>query len=306
MTKKKIALALLFLFSLGSVQGQELVKRKKEKDSITEEFYALKEDKDIKHGSALTTYKDILDKKYIVEYGQYDQSKKSGEWLTFYYVDPSNPLKSIGSYTNDLKQGEWRYYYPGSPSTNSIQTLFGGEKRTNIIPGTKDAKMFRIEYDTIGQKMICTGKYNDDKKIGIWNYYSQSGYLLQRYDHDGNAFMENYLRDSDNDFLIYLGGAERFSNYFRMGQQELKYREPIAKTSEVIFEVQKNGSYKVVSSYGDPVHRKQTEKVLETIPNDWIPLNGDAQKKLQLVSRIEVTENTFNKYKFLLEFKVVE
>jgi hypothetical protein len=306
MTKIKITLAaLVTLLNLTIVHGQELVKKKRYNNGVTEEFYVLKQDKNVKQGSALTTFKDILDKKYIVEFGQYVQNKKSGKWLSFYFVDPNNSLKSAGDYANDLKQGNWRYYYPGNASSKNIQTIFGAEKRTNIIETKKDTKVFQIVYDTVGQQVISTGKYKDDKMVSIWHYYSRSGYLLHSYDHDSKEFSRNNLSDPDNDFLVYLGGPERFYNHYYMGQQEIRTKSPITKTSEVIYEVERGGTYKLLSAYGDENYKIQMDQILKTIPNEWILLNDASTKKLQLISKIVVTENTFNRFKSTLDFKVV-
>jgi hypothetical protein len=304
--RKIISVSLMTLLSLNTVYSQELVKKKKHKDGVVEEFYVLKENKNIKQGPVLTTYKDILDNKYIVEFGQYEQNMKSGRWLSFYFVDPTNSLKSLGSYTNNLKQGDWRYYYPGNSSNKNIQTLFGAEKRTQIIETKKDSKIFQIEYDTLGQQVMSAGKFKDDIKIGVWNYYSRSGYLLHSYNHDSDEFSQNNLRDPSNDFMVYLGGPERFYSYYYIGQQEIGTKSPIAKTSEVTYEIEKNGNYKLVSAYGDENHKIHTEQILKTIPNDWILLNDDNSKKLLLISKIEVSENAFNRFKSSLDFKVVD
>jgi hypothetical protein len=266
----------------------------------------LKDSKNIKQGPALTTYKDILDKKYIVESGQYDQNKKSGKWLSFYFIDPSNSLKSIGSYTNDQKEGPWKYYYPFTSSTKSVQTLFGAEKRTNIIETKKNVQEFKIEYDTSGQQVSSNGKYQGGKKFGIWNYYSRSGYLLHIYDHDSNNLLRSNLRDPNNDFLVYLGGPERFYNYYYIGQQETETKSPISITSEVIYEIEKDGNYKLVAAYGDENFKTQIEQILKTVPNEWILLNSETRKKLRLTSKIIVTENSFNRFKSSLDFNVVD
>lgn len=221
MTLIKVAFAvLLALFNFAASRGQDLVKKRKYKDGVTEEFFVLKEDKKIRHGSTIITFNDIFNRQYIVEFGQYDQNKKSGKWLSFYFGDPSNPLKSIGDYSNDLKQGEWRYYYPGNASNNSMRTLLGGEKRTIVVEPKKNTKVFQIAYDTTGQQIISRGKYIDDEKVGIWNYYSRSGYLLHSYNHDSKELVRNNLADPDNDFLVYLGGPERFFNYYHTQQQD--------------------------------------------------------------------------------------
>lgn len=306
MTKIETTLVLFItLFGFTAASGQELVKKKKSNAGITEEFFVLKEDKDIKHGPSLTTVEDILEKKYIVEYGHYDRNQKSGVWLSFYYGDPSNSLKAIGPYANDQKQGDWKYYYTGTTSKN-VQTIFGSEKRTNILPTKKDSKGFQIEYDTTEQQVLCAGRYEGDKKVGVWTYFSRSGYLLHRYDHDAHEFLANNLREPDNDFLVYLGGSERFYNYYYIGNSEMRYKTPVTMTSEVIFEVGRDGSYKLVSASGDAQYKRHTEQILKAIPNDWILLNSESQKKLQVVATMVVGENSFHKYKFSLDLKVVD
>lgn len=307
MTKRAITLAtLLTLFSIHTIYGQEVVKKQKYRDGVTEEFFVLKKNKNIKQGSALTTHKDILGKKYIIELGQYDQNEKSGKWLFFYFMDPNNSLKAMGSYAHDLKDGNWRYYYPTNSSDKSLNVFFGSEKRTNVIETKRDTQAFQIELDTSGQQVICTGNYKEDKKTGIWSYYSRSGYLLQRFDHDSNEFRENLLSDHENSFLVYLGGPERFFNFYYMAQQERKTQFQITKTSEVIYEVEKNGNYRLVSANGDENYRIQIEQILNTIPNEWIVLDGETWKKLRLISKIVVVEDSFNRFKSSLDFKVVD
>lgn len=307
MTNSIIAMmTLLTLLSSMTIHGQELVKKRINKDGLTEEFFVLKNDKNIRQGPAMITYKDILDKKYIAEFGQYDINKKSGKWLTFYFIDPSNSLKSIGSYIDDMKEGYWRYYYPRSSSGILLKQLSGAEKNTNITETKKSAQTFQIEFDTIGQQLICTGEYREDKKIGIWDYYSRTGYLLQRYNHDSGEFLQNNLREPNNDFIVYLGGPERFHNYYFTGQQEIKTKAQIKKTSEVIYEIDNKGIYKLISSYGDENFKIQVDQILKTIPGEWICLNNESSKKLQLISKIVVNDDLFTRFYYSLDFKVID
>jgi antitoxin component YwqK of YwqJK toxin-antitoxin module len=307
MTNSIISIMTLLTF-LGSmtIHGQELVKKKKYKDGLTEEFFVLKNDKNIRQGPALTTYNDILDKKYIAEFGQYDLNKKSGTWLTFYFIDPGNSLKSIGSFKDDLKEGYWRYYYPRSSSGILLKQLSGTEKSTKITETKKSAQTFQIEFDTTGQQITCTGEYRDDKKIGIWDYYSKTGYLLQRYNHDSSEFLQNNIKEPNNDFLVYLGGPERFYNYYFMEQQEIKINPLIKLTSEVIYEIDNKGNYKLISSYGDENFKIQVDQILKTIPGEWICLNNESSKKLQLISKIVVNDDSFTRFKYSMEYKVID
>jgi hypothetical protein len=307
MTGVKITLAaLLVLTNLTLVHAQELIKKKRSNKGVTEEFYVLKEDNKVKHGAALTTVLDLLDNKSIVEFGQYAYNKKSGKWLSFYFVDPSNSLKAAGHYANDLKQGNWRYYYPVYSTTNNIHTMLGAGKKTSVVETKKDAKTFQVTYDTAGQQIMNMGEYKDDKMVGVWQYYSRSGYLVHSYDHDSREFASNNLREKDNDFLVYLGGPERFYNFYHTAQQEIGTQSPIKETSEAVYEVERDGNFKLLNNYGDENYKIQTEQILKAIPNDWILLNDKSQKKLQFISKIVVTESTFNRYKSTWEFRVVQ
>jgi antitoxin component YwqK of YwqJK toxin-antitoxin module len=305
--QKKITLiTFLTLLILTTVQAQELYKKKKYKDGVTEEFYVIKEDKTIRHGPSLTRFKDILDNICIIEFGYYTLNKKSGKWLTFYFADGSNSLKSIGNYDNDLKSGDWKYYYAQTSSGKSIQNLFMPERKADIVKTKNSSQAFQIEYDTVDLRPISAGKYENDNKIGIWNYYSRSGYLIHSYNHDSKELTTNNLRDGGNDFLIYLGGPERFVSLFHIGQQEMRLEPSIVKTSEIILEVDWNGGYTVINAYGDENYKVYILQILSTIPNDWILLNKESKKKLQLKSKVVVTENAFNRFRSTLDFNLID
>ena len=294
------------LLILPKVQGQELVKKKKYKDGVTEEFYVIKEDKTVRHGPSLTRFKDIFDNICIIEFGQYTWNKKTGKWLTFYFADRSNSLKSTGNYDNDLKSGEWKYYYAQNSSDKSIQNLFMPDRKADIVKTKNSSQAFQIEYDTVDIKPSSTGKYENDNKIGIWNYYSRSGYLVHSYNHDSKEFVTNNLKGAGNDFLVYLGGPERFFNFFHTRQQEMRVEPSIVKTSEIILEVDLNGTYTVVNANGDENYKAYILQILKTIPNEWILLNKEIKKKLQVKSKVVVTENSFNRFQSTLDFNLIE
>ena len=301
---------LIFLFILTIVCSdiliaQELIKKKKVKDGITNEFYVLKDNKEIKQGPFLSTYLDVFDKKYIADFGQYEQDAKTGTWLSFYYKNPSNFLKSSGEFKDNKKVGDWQYYFPGLISKANILSLFGSEKRTNIVSPKKGDIGFKIELDTSGLSLMCEGQYTDDVKSGVWEYYSKSGFLLHQYNHSSHEMMQNYLRDPQNNFLTFLGGPERFYNFYFTAQQEINQEISVIKTSEVIYEIDKNGNYIYVQAFGDISFKNNVDKILETIPNEWIWLKQNATQKLQLISKVLYNENSFMKYSFSLDFKVI-
>ena len=294
----------LFLFQISIVQGQELTKKKKWKDGNTEEFFVLKENKVIRQGQSLTVYKDILDNKYIIEFGQYDKNLKTGKWQFFYYVYPSNSLKAVGIYKDDKKNGLWKDYFPARSSGSKLMTLFGSEKRTNIIEPKKGVKQFQIQVDSSGQQLMSSGQYLNDKQVGIWEYFSYSGHLIHRFNHSTNELLQNNLREVDNDFVIFLGGPERFQNLYYNGQEEIKIKSPITETSEVTYELCENSEYKFIQGYGDEAFKNHVHQILQAISKDWIYLNPNTSKKVQIVSKVLLTENSFSRYNFSLDIKV--
>ncbi len=306
MLHPRIPILLLgLLLNLSIAQAQEIVKKKRSKDNFIEEYHVLKQNKDIRHGQSLTMYNAVLDQKYVAEFGTYSNSLKSGTWLTFYYRDPSNFLKSKGNYTNGEKEGTWRYYYPGQTSGSNVTTLFGAEKRTAVGRYKKDAHEFELRIDSAGQRISSTGKYEHDKKVGVWNYYSRSGRLFHRFDHTADSLVEVGLYQLGNDFLTFLGGPERFTTLYFTAQQEITDNNLISESSEAIYEVDKDGNYQLITAKGDGNFKSQVELILSTIPNEWVWLNAKSEKRLQIISKVDVNPNSFTRHNFLVDLKVV-
>jgi hypothetical protein len=298
----KLTIAII-CFNAYTLQAQEISKKKTFKDGISEKYFVLKDNKTVKQGQYLITYNDYFFKNYIIEFGQYDKNMRAGKWFSFYYKDPSNFVKSVGNYKDGKKEGSWAYYYMGNAST--VPTIFGSEKRTKIIEPKKGEKEFKVEIDSSGQQLLSIGQYTNDIKSGFWEYFSNSGYLIHKFDHSSNKFVENNLREHGNDFVTFLGGPERFQNFYYTGQQEINLKSPITKTSEVIYEMDKNGDYRYVKGYGDEVFKEHVANILLTIPKEWIYLDLVNEKKLQIISKVTYTSDAFKKYNFFLDYKVV-
>ena len=78
--------------------------------------------------------------------------------------------------------------------------------------------------------------------------------------------MQNYLRDPQNNFLTFLGGPERFYNFYFTAQQEINQEISVTKTSEVIYEIDKNGNYIYVQAFGDISFKKMSIKYWKLSP----------------------------------------
>lgn len=103
---KRILIAGLIL-STFTVAGQELKKVTKNKlvksyTSIREEYFVLKDSKNIKHGP----YKKWVNKK-LAEEGYYKNNMKDSTWIIY---GLGQTIQSTGNYTNNEKAGIWEYY----------------------------------------------------------------------------------------------------------------------------------------------------------------------------------------------------
>lgn len=51
---------------------------------------------------------------------------------------------------------------------------------------------------------VAVGRYKDNEKIGIWNFYKQDGKLIQRFNYDKNALIYENMYDADDDVHYIL------------------------------------------------------------------------------------------------------
>jgi antitoxin component YwqK of YwqJK toxin-antitoxin module len=282
-----IILLLLAISYLNTIplQAQHLVWKSSYKNGISEKYLVLKKDKSIKHGQYLLVYNDYWFKKYIMEVGQYENNQKAGTWIYFYFKDPSNFIKSVGDYKNGKKEGVWTYYHKDNHTT--MDTMLGSSKRTRIHEPKGGTLEYKIEVDTAGHQLESTGVYLNDQKIGVWEYFSASGALVNSYDHTAGKLLVNNLEHLENSSMTYLGGISRFLNYFYTAQQENPLKKPVTQATEMVFEMKKNGDYNYVSGSGDALFKEHIAAILQTIPKEWIYLDGEAKEKLQFIVKAE-------------------
>jgi len=72
-------------------------------------------------------------------------------------------------------------------------------ERFQVLKETPDVK--NGLYRALFQRKIpvAVGRYRNDKKIGIWNFYKQDGRLIQRFDYNKNALIYETVDDTDDD-----------------------------------------------------------------------------------------------------------
>ena len=281
---KKLLYSLLVLLITSPAIGQEFKKIVKNKAKFTEEYFVLRENQSLKQGSYLKTYGYLTNPTYVLEIGRYDNNMKSGKWLNF-YAEPSNSLESAGFSQEGKKEGEWKYFYPFKSKNNSVLFSLGIGKRTFLIDNKNSKREKEVEFDSVGQHIMAKGIYINDNKFGVWEYYSNSGLILNKYDHSSKKMIVNQIYDEQNPFIVFLGGKDRFSTLFVLLLQNDQTTVNVdSQVSFVLETINDSVVYKLTDARGSSNYKNKIVQILHTIPNDWIILDSLSHKKFQIKS----------------------
>jgi hypothetical protein len=225
---------ILFVLIFIGLSATAQLKRKTHSTDFTEDqFYTVQ---NIKHGQFLRVGKGFL-YRHIMIFGNYKQDKRTDDWY-FFYRDVYNSIMSRGSFVKDKKVGSWFEYYPlqRADSLNKLSQLLGATARAALFadPATKLTQ--NLAYDTTGQKLMSSGIFLDDEKIGVWNYYSPDGKLLHQYDHSSKKLLINHAIDSVPTGINFLGGGSRFMSLL-FGSFALNEERLYGQKSTVFYKV---------------------------------------------------------------------
>lgn len=152
----------------------------------------------------------------LMSYGIYRDLKKDSIWLNF---GPSGRLSNSESYKNDVLNGKKTVYYiPEDPNDKSqiVSTVM------NYSNGKLNGDY--TEYFNGGGVKV-KGKYEMDRKIGVWERYHVTGkkMMLERYK---NGLRHGWCYGYDE------SGKELGKQYYYEGRQ-LKGKELDAKLAEL-------------------------------------------------------------------------
>ena len=213
---KKLIYILLFILFSGTLVGQ--VKTKfilKKRNSVTEEYYVLKTDKKIKHGTYVK-YIGVPGINFLlIENGNYIKGQKEGLWTTYIDRVPKNRIESTGNYKNGQKHGHWKYYYDSMESINDPEnyTL----KMSNDKIKSIEVKVHNKELRTLKE-----GCFNSGKKYGLWNFYDFEGNIIYTYDYTTNKTI--YEKDFSSAPLRFkLYGQYRDIGFTKIASADLKH-----------------------------------------------------------------------------------
>ncbi len=266
-------LIFFLLFVALRLNSQELKKiiEKKENSPFYEEYFVLKEDKSVKQGKYVKYLERLAVEKYILEYGSYNQNKKTGVWFYFNISHPLNPMNIVGEYSNGEKNGQWFYFHTPAIKDTSVLSLLGFKKLTGIIEPIKKNQEFQITIDTTGIKLAAIGYFENNKKVGKWSYYSENGQLIKEYDFSANKVTLTSGNDSTS--LYLLGGFTHFQEQLYQILLENIQQINALKPSKVKFEIITNANNLYVNNLTtiifDPF-AAFLENQIKSMPLDWI------------------------------------
>jgi periplasmic protein TonB len=151
------------------------------------------------------------------------------------------------------------------------------------------------EYQKFGASniLLIKGYYNNGIRDSIWEYYSQNGELIQKYNFKNNNLIYYKLSDSEKDVMyklingadnpsvvldrppIFLGGPEAMANEII---PNIQYPEDAAKNaisgrvfvSFIINKDGKIGSFSIAKPLGHGLD-EEAIRVLKLLPENWIP-----------------------------------
>jgi len=161
-----------------------------------------------------------------------------------------------------------------------------------VLKNNPNVKHGKYQYSE-GKKVVERGQYDNDKRIGVWEFYDADGTVEQKYDYTSKKLVFNKEPNQFEDYKckviidgnpteivpdtlpVFIGGRSRYDRYV---QKNLKY--PSASKSSGI-----EGNQIVLttlSNQGDILNTKiyrsispdideEALRLINELPKEWIP-----------------------------------
>lgn len=261
--------------------GQETKFVLKDGGGFKEEYYVLKDDKKIRHGTYVK-YRQPLGQVIIIESGKYANGEKDGQWETFYNLYPRNTwnaIKEKGNYVNGKKNSVWLYYYLDTTNVTNIEK-FGQKSKTDLL---------NVNIDQSNIKLKLAGMYLNDKRVGEWASWDYKGILSQMYNFSTGALLydvsvKDSLEYNRNRKPLYFGGE---SSLFEFLAQNITVPETLSKVKGdtvyaiAKFTIDEQGKTKhisVTSNSDNKSLKEEFTKLITMTDLNWIPGLKDGAK----------------------------
>lgn len=285
---------LTICLSLLSIQAfcQETKFVLKKRASFNEEFYVLKSDKKIKHGTYVK-YETGSNKVHLLESGSYENGQKSGFWHYFhesYDKYAQNRIKAQGHYVNGKKNGLWTFYYLDTIPVKATVETYGKRRKLDSISVNIEPQSLRLK---------LAGRYLNDRRVGEWTSLTYDGKLYQKYDfYKSQLITDRSLKDSleynKNRRALFVGGLPCFGELI---SSEFSFTKVVTELDHdstsvlVTFKIDRNGHVSepaIFQSNASKIFEKEAIRVMELTDNSWIPALLDG-KIIESNYKVEIT-----------------
>jgi hypothetical protein len=233
-----------------------------------EQFYVLKKDHSVKHGTYIKYFKGTK-RYFIYETGRYLYGKKEGLWRFFYDDFPPDQIESQGYYQNDRPNGPWEFFYfTKDDNINSDLNLVQQNKVAN--------KEYSISFEIKGA-LKYTGILSDNERTGKWNYFDMNNNMILTINHtnDSVEFInpdKMPAKDSSGIYRPFFCGGKDYLNTMT----HRKSIHGIDKIGTIVFRliVNKNLANNKLSIVSNTSSNKAAQVImnrLNTVLKDWVP-----------------------------------
>ena len=271
----------------------------------TEEYYVLKDNKKIKHGTYVKYREPGVSfssnsisfgpsELHLMTTGKYENGLKSGLWEYYHEYNYSrfstNSIKVRGNYINGMKNGVWTTYYLDT-IPEIIQTEEYGKQNKS------DSVNIKIIHNS--EKLQSAGSYINDKRVGEWVSFEYTGEEYQRYNFtSGKLIKDKSLDDTTslnkNRKALFIGGLPCLIDLLF---NEIRLTDPLSKMKVdsisivVSFLINKEGDVfqpEIFRTNAPKAFNNEAIRLVGLTKNSWIPSiqNGertDTNYKLQFL-----------------------
>jgi len=254
-----------------------------------EEYYVLKSDKSIKHGSYVKFWTKYSGTR-ILESGSYDRGQKTGTWMYFYKAGfrGVHYTRERGQYVNGKKNGLWIQYYMDSVFSIKKKEAFEQQKDSLVIDINQEPRRIQL-----------AGAYLNDKRIGEWTSFDPRGNLIQKYNFSKKALIfdktvKDTLLYNKNRAASFIGGQSLLIG-FLLGEFDPATALILIKDSTTMIIsaiINKDGhldGYKIQKSSKFKGVDNELIRVVNLTDMNWIPATSttgepiDSEYKIQAI-----------------------
>lgn len=250
---KNIILSILTLIIIPCLaQGQELKKITREVDpTITEEFYVLKKNREIKHG----WYKKTLRLNQCIEEGYYKTGKRDSLWKTTI----KGSIVKIGNYKDDRMHGIWKSYAKTAEDKIVL----------------KDSGTYNL-----GNKIGIWNHYDKDGKPELIYNYDKKERIFQKADSTIRFFVsgKDTLAGTLDQAPIYMDGWSEFytiiARNFRLPKSFFSRHGGFKSKVLISFYINENGAIeevKSISKTDKQLNKQAISAILASNTDRWLP-----------------------------------